>query len=57
MFPPGKDHVTSYLNRQDVRAAIHVTNNHNRYVECAGVYYLFLVCTCGDPYLEHYICL
>jgi len=34
-FPPGHEAVESYLNRQDVRKAIHATVSSHAYVECA----------------------
>lgn len=35
-FPPGKEMVEKYLNRADVRKAIHDTNDPDQYVECAN---------------------
>lgn len=34
-FPPGKDAVESFLNRPEVRQAIHAEGSTQRYVECA----------------------
>lgn len=34
-FPPGHEAVETYLNRQDVKEAIHATGTPQRYVECA----------------------
>jgi carboxypeptidase C (cathepsin A) len=34
-FPPGHEAVEEYLNRPDVKQAIHATNTPQRYVECA----------------------
>lgn len=42
VFPPGHDALEKYLNRADVKAAIHATNNPHRYVECADPPYLAL---------------
>lgn len=41
-FPPGKQHVEAYLNRPDVRHAIHATATPQRYVECADPPYFAL---------------
>lgn len=35
VFPPGHEAVEAYLNRPDVKQAIHATNTPQRYVECA----------------------
>lgn len=42
-FPPGHDKVEDYLNRADVRAAIHASATPHRYVECADPPYTALV--------------
>jgi carboxypeptidase D len=42
VFPPGHDALEKYLNRPDVRAAIHATSTPQRYVECADPPYLAL---------------
>eukprot|EP01041_Mallomonas_annulata_P003070 gene3070-6020_t len=34
-FPPGHEQVEKYLNKQDVRRAIHATAASHKYVECA----------------------
>ena len=34
-FPPGHEAVEAYLNREDVKQAIHATNTPQKYVECA----------------------
>lgn len=34
-FPPGRDIVEKYLNRNDVKQALHATSTPNKYVECA----------------------
>lgn len=41
-FPPGHDVVETYLNRADVRRAIHATRTPQRYVECADPPYFAL---------------
>lgn len=35
IFPPGHDAVETYLNRPDVRSAIHAETTPHKYVECA----------------------
>jgi carboxypeptidase C (cathepsin A) len=35
VFPPGHEAVEKYLNRPDVRVAIHATSTPHKYVECA----------------------
>ena len=35
VFPPGHEALEKYLNRQDVKTAIHATSTPQRYVECA----------------------
>lgn len=35
IFPPGHEAVEKYLNRADVRSAIHATSSSQKYVECA----------------------
>lgn len=42
-FPPGHDILEGYLNRADVRAAIHATATSHRYVECADPPYFALM--------------
>ena len=37
VFPPGKGEVVQYLNRGDVRAAIHASNTPQKFVECADL--------------------
>lgn len=34
-FPPGKDGVEEYLNRKEVRSALHATSTPQKFVECA----------------------
>ena len=34
-FPPGKDGVEEYLNRKEVRSALHASSTPQKYVECA----------------------
>lgn len=41
-FPPGHEDVESYLNRMDVKRAIHATRSPQRYVECADPPYYAL---------------
>lgn len=41
-FPPGHTVVETYLNKQDVRKAIHATSATGRYVECADPPYYAL---------------
>lgn len=41
-FPPGHEGVEAYLNRADVKRAIHATRSPNRYVECADPPYFAL---------------
>jgi len=35
VFPPGHEAVEKYLNRADVRAALHATSTPQAYVECS----------------------
>eukprot|EP01039_Chlorochromonas_danica_P002152 gene2152-2348_t len=42
-FPPGHDILEAYLNRADVRAAIHASTTSHRYVECADPPYFALI--------------
>lgn len=42
VFPPGHDALEKYLNRADVKAAIHATATPQKYVECADPPYLAL---------------
>jgi hypothetical protein len=35
-FPPGRDDIVDYLNRADVRAAIHSADTPGKYIECAN---------------------
>jgi carboxypeptidase D len=41
-FPPGKHELEAYLNRADVRAALHTTSTPQKFVECADPPYLAL---------------
>jgi carboxypeptidase D len=42
-FPPGHQMVEAYLNKAEVRKAIHATKSPNRFVECADPPYYALV--------------